>query len=76
MIGVGLGLLANLGDALIKGDDNVISALIEKKLQTMGTNLLQQFVPMELLGTSRIQRALQTGGASEFNRARTLGSIS
>src|SRR5512139_443302 len=73
MISVSTGLLGKLASALISGDENIIEKLIEKKLEDMGEDLLMQLVSSALPGmvvAQRAARAVETGGASEFNRLR------
>lgn len=73
MIGVNIGLLAKLGEALIKGDDNIIERLVIKKIESMGEQVIGDLIGSVLPGggvAQRIGRAIETGGASEFNRLR------
>jgi hypothetical protein len=62
--------LSKLGQALMHGDDNLISRLIENKLEDLGKDLLQDLLPSEPAVIGRIGKAIETGGASEFLRAR------
>ena len=73
MISIGLGLLEGLGAALLNGDNNIISQLVEQKLEELGSSFIKDFIGQEIPGSSafnRFQRTLTTGGASEFDRAR------
>lgn len=70
----GLGALSGIVDALYKGGgSDVISEAVKKQMEEMGTDLLRdlvsEFIP-SVPGLGRVQKALMTGGASEFNQAR------
>lgn len=73
MLSVSTGLLTKLASALISGDDNVIEKIIANKLENMGEEMLMQLVGRALPGldiAQRVATAVETGGASEFNRLR------
>jgi hypothetical protein len=74
MLSVNTGILGKLASALMSGDENVLEQLIEKKLESMGEDLVMQLIGSALPGmgaASRVARAVETGGASEFNRLRS-----
>jgi hypothetical protein len=69
--------LAKLADALLRGDDNILTQMLEKKLESLGEDVISQLVSGPLGTANRIAEAVKTGGASEFERQRRewLGSI-
>lgn len=70
MLGISTGILSKLATALINGDENLIEKLIEKKLEDLGEDVIMQLVGGPLATAMRVSKAVETGGASEFNRLR------
>ena len=70
LLGLGVSQIARLAAALVEGDDSIIEKIIEKKFEDLGEEFIQQFLggPLETVG--RVERAIDTGGASEFDRFR------
>lgn len=67
----GLEALAKIANGLQNGDNNIVGELIEKKLEDMGKELVLGAIGGEALApVARIDRALSTGGKSEFDRLR------
>lgn len=71
---VNIGTLGTIADALIRGDDNLISRMVERKLENLGQNMIRELMPVgtgAFATSSRIEQAVRTRGASEFNRIRS-----
>jgi hypothetical protein len=68
MFSIDVSALAKLAEALLHGDDNIISKLIEDKVEDLGRDMLANLLPANPL--QRVSRAIETGGKSELNRIR------
>src|SRR6516162_5910127 len=67
------GFLGNLAEVLVTGNDSALEKLLAKKLEELGEDALMQLVgniSPDMGITSRVVQAVETGGVSEFNRAR------
>jgi len=64
------GFLSRMVTAFISGDENLITKLIEHKLESMGEDALMELFGGPLAMAGRVGHAVQTGGASEFNHLR------
>src|SRR5512135_2872551 len=71
MLGISTGILTQLATALVNGDDNLIEKLIAKKLEDLGEDAIMQLIGGPLAPAMRVAKAVETGGASEFNRLRS-----
>jgi hypothetical protein len=67
------GFLGNLANVLITGNESALENLLAKKLEELGEDALMQLVgnlSPDMGIANRVVRAVETGGESEFNRAR------
>jgi hypothetical protein len=62
--------LGRLATALINGDDNIIERMIARKIEGLGEKLIGDLIGGQFGTFSRIQQAINTGGASELSRMR------
>jgi hypothetical protein len=65
-----LGYIARLVGAMIGGDENMLTKLIETKLEDMGEDALMSLLGGPMAMANEIGAAVQSGGASEFSKIR------
>src|SRR6266699_676675 len=75
MFSVKTGVLGQLVASLLQSEDNVIEELIVKKIEEIGKDFVADLIRETPLGaafgvTDRLAKAIESGGASEFKRAR------
>lgn len=74
MLSVSTGLLAKFASALAAGDDNKIEQIIQNKIEQAGTALIAELLISQtpigpaLSMARRTTAAIESGGASEFDR--------
>lgn len=70
MFSISTGILPRLAQAFAGGDDDLLAKLIENKIEDLGKGVLANLMPATPDFVSRIEKAIETGGASEFARMR------
>lgn len=63
-------LLTDVGGALLTGEGGLLGRILEKKIESMGRDLLMQHTIGAIAPLDRVFKAVSTGGMSEFERAR------
>jgi len=61
---------ANMIDKLLEGEGGVLGDILESKIESMGQDLVSGLVGSPFAAAQRVTRAVQTGGQSEFDKAR------
>jgi len=61
---------AGVIDKLLEGREDLLGDVLLKKLEGMGEDLIMDFVGGPLSSSQRVTKAIDTGGESEFDKAR------
>lgn len=64
------GFISRLVGAFVKGDENLLTKLVENKLESMGEDALMSLIGGPIAMAGQVGNILQTGGAANFNRLR------